>query len=398
MSVLPTTTRVYTWQFWLLCFSSTLFFASFNMIIPELPGYLEAMGGGQYKGLIIALFTVTAGVSRPFSGKLTDQWGRIPVMIFGVVVCVVASLLYPFTTTVLAFLGLRLLHGFSTGFKPTATSAFVGDVVPANRRGEALGFLGMFGTMGMGIGPFIGPTIAATWGTTTMFVISSGVAGLSVLILLGMKETLKDPMPFHRGMLRIKRREIIAPEAWPAAIVMANSVFAFGVLLTLAPDFSMHVGLPPEQKGLFFSVFTFSSLIIRFLAGRASDKWGRVLVLRAGMIILLVALVVLGTATSLPQFVVGSVLIGFAVGSNSPTLFAWTIDLTPEHIRGRGIATMYIMLEAGIGLGAVVSGFIFANQAENLMWALLSPIPFVLFALGYLIWGVKPDVPPGKAA
>ncbi|MCV5754137.1 hypothetical protein OFN51_35620, partial [Escherichia coli] len=59
-------------QFGLLIFSNFLFSASFSMMIPELPGYLTSLGGAEYKGLIISLFTLMAGISRPFSGKLTD--------------------------------------------------------------------------------------------------------------------------------------------------------------------------------------------------------------------------------------------------------------------------------------------------------------------------------------
>ena len=52
------------------------------MIIPELPAFLTSLGGEDYKGLIIALFTLTAGISRPFSGKLADTIGRVPIILF----------------------------------------------------------------------------------------------------------------------------------------------------------------------------------------------------------------------------------------------------------------------------------------------------------------------------
>jgi len=81
----------FNFQFGLLCFSNFLFSTSFSMMIPELPGFLTKLGGAEYKGLIIALFTLMAGISRPFSGKLTDTVGRVPVMIFGSLVCVVCS-------------------------------------------------------------------------------------------------------------------------------------------------------------------------------------------------------------------------------------------------------------------------------------------------------------------
>ena len=85
------------------------------MIIPELPGYLTSLGGAEYKGLIISLFAVTAMLSRPFSGKLADTIGRIPVMISGSIVCLICSLIYPVLSSVAGFLILRFVHGFSTG-------------------------------------------------------------------------------------------------------------------------------------------------------------------------------------------------------------------------------------------------------------------------------------------
>jgi MFS family permease len=92
------------------------------MIIPELPNYLSSLGGAEYKGLIIALFTLSAGLSRPFSGKLADKIGRIPVMIFGASVCFVVSLMYPLLSFVSGFLFLRFAHGFSAGFTPMSLS------------------------------------------------------------------------------------------------------------------------------------------------------------------------------------------------------------------------------------------------------------------------------------
>ena len=122
------------------------------MIIPKMPAYLTSLGGAEYKGLIISLFTVTAMLSRPFSGKIADKVGRIPVMIIGTSVCVLVSLLYPIISSVAGFLFLRLVHGFSTGFTPTGLTAYLSDIIPANKRGEAMGLLGTAGTVGMAAG------------------------------------------------------------------------------------------------------------------------------------------------------------------------------------------------------------------------------------------------------
>ena len=174
-------------QFWMLCLSTFLFFTSFNMIIPELPSYLTSMGGEDYKGLIISLFTLTAGISRPFSGKLADTVGRIPVMVFGSIVCVICGFMYPLFGTIWSFFLLRLVHGFSTGFQPTGISAYVADLIPYYRRGEAMGLIEWFVSLGFAVGPAIGAYMAQLISVDVMFYTSSAAALLSVLVLVGMK-------------------------------------------------------------------------------------------------------------------------------------------------------------------------------------------------------------------
>ena len=52
----------------------------------------------------------------------------------------------------------------STGTKPTATAAYVADVIPEDRRGEAQGSLGIFTATGMSLGPAIGSLLASKYG------------------------------------------------------------------------------------------------------------------------------------------------------------------------------------------------------------------------------------------
>ena len=377
--------RVYGLQFWLLCLSTFLFFTSFNMIIPELPAYLTSIGGGDYKGLIISLFTLTAGISRPFSGKLADTIGRIPVMVIGSVVCVVCAVMYPFFTTVWGFFLLRLVHGFSTGFQPTGTSAYVADLVPFHRRGEAMGLLGLFVSLGFAVGPALGAYVASWLSVEVMFYISSAFALLSVLVLIGMKETLASRDKFRPSHLRINRSDIFEPRVLPPSLVMMLSGFSFGMILTIIPDFSDYLNI--SNRGVFFTASTIASISVRVLAGKASDRFGRVNVLRVATIALAVSMYLIGAANSFYSFIVASVLFGLATGINSPTIFAWTIDLSPEKHRGRGMATMFIALEIGIGSGALISGWLYSNNSEmfpSTFWlaGVLAFIAFLYVMLG----------------
>lgn len=382
----PVTTtdgRIYTRQFFLLCLSSFLFFVSFNMIIPELPDYLEAMGGGKYKGLIIALFTLTAMLSRPFSGKLTDRVGRIPIMIVGAVVCFFMGILYPMAHIMATFFAIRLLHGFSTGFKPTGTSAYVADIVPANRRGEAMGVLGMSGSVGMAIAPTMGSEVASAFGLNAMFYASSVFAILSIVILLGMKETLPKPEPFRLSLLKIRRDDVIEPKVMHPSIVLAFMVFCFGVVLTVIPDFSKELGL--DNKGIYFTIITVVSVSLRFFAGKLSDRWGRMNVLIVAAVIMIAGMVVTGMASTPQEFYIGAVIYGAAVGMNYPALYAWVIDWADPNRLGRGVATMFILLEIGIGIGALLSGWIFGNIAANIPYTFFLAAGSAAMSLLYLL-------------
>ncbi|MEK6481117.1 MFS transporter [Catalinimonas sp. 4WD22] len=378
---------IYNLQFGLLCLSSFLFFSSFNMIIPELPAYLESLGGGEYKGLIISLFTLTAGLSRPFSGKLADKVGRIPVMIFGAVVCFICGFIYPFASSVFLFLLLRFFHGFSTGFKPTGTSAYVADVVSASRRGEAMGILGLCGSLGMASGPAVGSLVANHFSLDMMFYASSVSAILSVIILAGMKETLEDKQNFQLAFLKLKRDEIFEPRVIAPCIVLLLTTFSFGIVLTITPDFSDELGI--RNRGLFYTFFTVASVAVRFFAGKASDRFGRILVLKVSTVVLFVGMLMLSLADSVELFLTAAIIFGFAAGMNTPTVFAWTIDLSHDKHRGRGMATMYIALEAGIGLGALLSGWIYANDPSRFIFAYGLGAILALFAFAYLFFVPK---------
>ena len=355
------------------------------MLIPELPAYLSSLGGSEYIGLIIALFTLTAGLSRPFSGVLTDRIGRKPVMVIGAMVCVICGVLYPILGSVAGFLFLRLFHGFSTGFSPTAIAAYVSDIIPAKRWGEAFGVQSLFFSTGLALGPALGSLIKMHFSFTTLFHSSSLMALLSLIFILRLKETLTHKAPFRWGLLRISSRDIIAVEVLVPAFITFLAYGAFGMMLTLIPDWSEYLGI--SNKGSFFIVFPVTSLAIRFVAGQASDRLGRKVITMVGLLVLLISLVLMAALQFPNGLLLAAGIYGLSMGILSPALSAWTFDLSPEAQKGKGVATMFIALEAGIGLGALFSGWYYRNMYENIPGAMLGCA--VLALVGVLFLGLK---------
>ncbi|TAE45930.1 MAG: MFS transporter [Bacteroidetes bacterium] len=376
---------MYNAQFFLLCLSNFLFSASFQMLLPEMPDYLSSLGGAEYKGYIIALFTLTAGISRPFSGKLTDMVGRVPVMVFGTLVCVVCGLLYPLLATVAGFLALRSFHGFSTGFKPTATAAYMSDLAPLEQRGEAMSLLAISAGLGMSLSPPLGSWITMHWGINALFYASTLFALGSILILWrGLHETLEKPKPFRLSMLRMSRSDIYEPAATGPFLVIMLVSFSSGVALTLSPDLSKMVGV--ANKGMFFLISTLAALAVRVVAAKTSDRRGRLPVLLVSALGLALSLFLLGISQTRFYFFMSSIVYGASWGVITPTLQAWTIDLSHSHNRGRALATMFIGLEAGIGLGAWIAAWLYHNDPAKIGLPFHVAGGLTLLAAGYIWW------------
>lgn len=356
-----------------------------------LPAYLASLGGAQYLGLIISLFTLTAGLSRPLSGKLADTLGRRPVMIFGSGVCVISSLLYPILTSVAGFLLLRLFHGLSTGFNPTGSSAYVADFIPPHRRGQALGTLGLCSTLGLALGPALGSAVAETHGIEAMFYCSGAAALLSVGVLALLPETLQTPGKLHWQLLYVPRKELFEPRVLAPAWVTFLLYASYGAALTLAPAMSLQAGL--RNAGLFFTFYTAGSVGIRLLWGKVSDRYGRIPVLKIASGLMLAAQVLIAIAYTPGWLLSASALYGLSMGLMTPAGLAWTIDLARSAHRGRALSTMYIAMEAGIGLGALASGWWYQASGHDTKPVFFGMAALALVSLLYLYWGKPPRSP-----
>jgi MFS family permease len=265
------------------------------------------------------------------------------------------------------------VHGFSTGFTPTGQAAYVSDIIPAERRGEAMGILGTGGTLGMAAGPALGGMLGNNFGVNSVFYCSSAFAFVSIIILSSLRETLREKNRFHPRMMTIGKDELFAPEVLTPCIVMALSAYAFGAVFTVIPDFGAYIGI--KNKGLLFTYLLVASLLVRLIGGKASDVYGRKPVLMVSTIMIAASMLVLAFAKTPFYVIIGVSMYGLGQGATSPTLLAWATDLSDIRNKGKGIASLYIFMELGIGIGAFASGFIYANQSGNF------PVTFIICSL-----------------
>lgn len=364
---------------------------SFSMLLPELPEYITQLGGKDYIGYVVGLFTVSAGLSRFWSGRLADKIGRVRIILFGTFVTAICGFLYIYTTSIALFLGLRLIHGLSTGWRPIGATAMLTDITPPGRIGEAMGWLGVAGSTGMALGPAFGSLLKEEVSYDAMFIASSVCGVIAILLSLRLKESHSSPQKLELSDLNILKGKVLDFSAKHAMWVTLFETFAFGVVITVSP--LLVGGLGFKYKGLFNLTFVFASMAMRVFAGKASDKYGRKLLLTIGVSTLIIALIVMGFSTSKSLVILGGILYGFSIGLNRPTTFAWTVDLARPGKLGLALATMLLALEIGIGSGAFISGSMYDGTPSSVHNAFFLAAGVSVFALLYLLIFVREERP-----
>jgi len=373
----------YSKNFWLMCLAMFFFMTSFNLILPELNNYISILDGADKKGLIITLFTISAAISRPFSGKLADTIGRKKVIYLGIICSFIVMLIYPFSYSVLFFLILRFLHGFSAGFAPTGATALLTDLIPEKSRGHAMGIWGTFISLGIGVGQTLGSWIYLSFGFTLLFLIGALFSLIAFILVFWIKETLVNQQEFNFKLLKISWKDVFEPNVLPAAFVMLLSAMCSGMIFVLTPDLSSYLGI--SNKGFFFGIYVIATILIRLLTSSLSDRIGREKTLLVGCFILVISMLLVGTSNSIVSYIFAAIIFGIATGITSPTMFAWTADLSHEDRRGVGAGTMFIALEFGIMFGALLTLVSYDSTKSTIFITFLIGAIMATIACFYLI-------------
>ena len=359
------------------------FMTSFNLIIPELNGFISNLGAPDKKGLIFSLFTISAAFSRPFSGRIADLIGRKVAMNIGIIICIIVALCYPLAHSVFFFLLLRFFHGFSAGFLPTGATALVTDIIPSNTRGHAMAVFGTFIALGIGVGQSLGSFIYLSSNYNILFLCSASLAVISFACIFFIKESLEDRHSFNLSTLAVNKNDIIEKNVIPAALVMFLTASCSGVIFVVTPDISTYLGI--ANKGWFFGFYVLSTIIIRLFTGSLSDNIGRRETLVIGCVLLLISMLATGYSDTIIEYSASALLFGVASGITGPTLFAWTADLSPEHRRGIGAGTIFIALECGIMTGSFSTLLLYKSTFESVPIAFNYGVILSGIAIIYLI-------------
>jgi MFS family permease len=355
-----------------------------------LPLHLKELGATEAElGLVMGVYSGTAIVCQPVVGVWVDRVGRRPFMLGGAALAGLASLLFALAPEAFAVLALlRILQGVANSMYFIANFAFVVALVPAARRGQALGIFGIAGLTSTALGPALGEVVVKAYGFRVFFAAAAALA----LAALAVSTRLAE-LPIPRAADPEKGAGLLAAILSAPRVPMALA-FSFGlgtgVIFTFLPTYAATLAV--ARIGLFAVAYSVGALTVRAAAGRLIDTVGRrpiivpALGLQAAGAVVLAAmgpLVLRGGMPPAPLLVVTGLLAGTAHGFLYPALSALVMDETPEERRGRMIGVFSAFILTGQATGAMGFGYLAHVLGYPPMFGVLAAALAGATALGF---------------
>jgi MFS family permease len=334
-----------------------------GILRPAMPLYLQCTFTANYRmvTMIPVVFGLGKWVASLPSGYAMDRLGRRALMCWGLLLIAAVDTLSVATSDYRSFLALRGVGGAGWAMFATVATTITVGVRASERRGRAVSLLLVSETFGLLLGSTAGGWLYQGLGTTSPFVLEAACLLVASIVLTRavLPETERrraraaSPQDRHtlRAVLRIPGVVLMAV-ANAALIATQTGVMVFLFPLYLANNRTVGPGV----VGFFVSLTVLGRLGALWLGGSASDRWGRVPVLSAG---LLSYAVVLGSLTFFTEAVgIGSwsVAVGAAAGFVMPLPTALIGDRVSLHLQPVAIGWLRTTTDTGHILGPLVMG------------------------------------------
>ena len=347
----------------------------FTIVIPLLTLYAKRFGASNLVATsIVSVYAVCSLISTPFIGRLSDRYGRRPLLLVSQAGTCLGFIMLGFSESLwMVFLG-RIFDGITAGNLSTA-QAYISDHTAPENRAKSFGIIGIAFGIGFMFGPGMGGWLSANYGLHMPFIVSACLSGLSILCtwtLLPRELPPQATQPASQPAGPAGRR----PGLFDVAIYGEffgrpglRSVYLQYFLFTFAfscftSGFAIFAqiryGWGERETGY---LFTYAGLLGIFLQGgligRLVKRFGEVKLSIAGFVAGVAGYVMLGCAQTLAFLLVAATVNSFGSGVLRPVLTSRLSQLVGRHEQGvalgiAGSLSSLAMMMAPLAGGAML--------------------------------------------
>lgn len=370
----------------------------YGIVAPVLPQFASSFGVGvAAASAVVSAFALCRLLFAPASGAVVNKLGERPTYLIGLLVVAISSAATAFAETYWQLLLFRGLGGVGSTMFTVSAMGLIVRLAPPRMRGRISGYYATAFLLGGILGPVVGGLLAGFGMQAPFIIYAVALLIASAVVYFRLKdETLaarkaKNPQP------PMKFREAFEVGAYRSALVssFATGWTAYGVRVALIPLLAVQlVGEGPQVAGLALAVFAAGNALALTFTGRLTDKLGRKPLILTGLIVCALATIGVGLVSSVPLFVILSLISGMGSGTLNPGQQAAVADVIgPERAGGKVLSRYQMSADAGQILGPILAGAL--ADAAGFGWAFgVSGGLMLLAALAWL--PAKETMPPDE--
>ncbi|MES2802762.1 MAG: MFS transporter [Bdellovibrionota bacterium] len=389
-------------------FTVFIYLLGFGMIIPVLPLLSIHYGATAWEaGLLMSSYSLMQFVFAPFWGKLSDRYGRRPILLFCLFGEVISYLVLASSRSLEMLFVARILTGFF-GASISTASAYVSDVTTQQDRSKGMALIGAAFGLGFLFGPAIGgglTVFAESISTDLGFIASFSSYGVALLCLgtfifayFNLTESISAEVRAKNSAIKSKRisnmlhyfkTPVISPLITGFALTTLSMAMMEATLVLYMKDrFNWSI------KEVSFG-FAYIGVIIVFTQGylvrKLIPRFGEKNLLRVGLFLMAVGFVGIGLAESIPMMGVVMTFLSLGNGLTNPAILGSVSLLVPAEEQGVAMGTTQSLSALGRVIGPAVGGFLFQSAAKNSPFLLAGGLTFFALSIVYMIYQSLPD-------
>ena len=356
----------------------------FGIVIPIVPLYAQKFGASPVQiGLLTGSYALMQLIFAPIWGRVSDRYGRRPVILGSLVGSSVAWLMFGFAGALWVLFVARILDGIS-GASYAAAQAYVADITTDEERVRGMGLIGAAFGLGFIIGPGIGGALGAI-DPRLPFIVAAAVAMLNFGIAYkrlpesrprGSRTGASESRWSSLGKAVVSRN--IGPLIW---ISFLGSLGFVGMESVFALYGNHKFGFGLAQTGLIFMfIGVFAAIVQGGVAHRLTARMGEWPVMRMGLWLTAASLILLGLVDHVWALLPVLALLALGSGLTFPTISALVSQRSPDAAQGGALG---VLASAG-GLARLIAPI----GATVLFQVVGISSPFIIGGLLFVACGV----------
>ena len=315
--------------------------------------------------IVVTAYALAHGSVQLIIGPVGDRFGKYACVTAAAAMSIVLVLMCGLAGSLSTLVAARLACGLSAGWIIPLALAFLGDVIPYERRQQVLGTFLSGQILGQLVGQAAGGVLGDLFGWRNVFFFLAALFAVATIALL--IEFFRNPITHagHATATRsrgfVKDYATVLRSPWARAVIVmgfVEALFMFGAFAFVGADLHLRFGISFAMVGIFVGAFAVGGLIYSLSVRALVNRLGQIGLVTSGCVLLALSYLTIAFTpqANVAPFAIMAIGLGYYMLHN--TLQTNATQMTPQA-RGTAVAIFSSALYLGQTLGVAINGIVF---------------------------------------